>query len=216
MLAHWIASLIHAGNFPGGASHGVQDIILAGGAVAVALLFSIGSAQAAIIVQTGVDNSGTVTSGSTTVQGCLNQNQSQLVNFTGTENLVYTGGQATLDAADGSLTTATISLVGGGTFNKLLLNIDVLNGAGNGFVTFAGLPGGTSAPFALGNGENKFIITGENFTSVSFLSTVQIADVKQVQIGVSTPTSVPEPASMALFGAGLLGLGMVRRRRNRA
>jgi hypothetical protein len=35
-------------------------------------------------------------------------------------------------------------------------------------------------------------------------------------VTVSGPTAVPEPASMALFGVGVVGLGMIRRRRVQA
>jgi hypothetical protein len=33
--------------------------------------------------------------------------------------------------------------------------------------------------------------------------------------GVNQPTAVPEPASIALFGAGLIGLAALRRRRSK-
>src|SRR5215213_10967369 len=46
------------------------------------------------------------------VMGCLNDNHDQLVNLQSNEDLVITGGQASLTSADGAFSQLTISLVG--------------------------------------------------------------------------------------------------------
>ena len=202
--------------------------ILGASALAVGLLGAAQTSHAAIIVTEGGGGTGNnllfnscnnaVEGPALTLTGCLNNRPNVRIDVTSDENIqVAGGGQARIVASDGvGYSFLRIDTITPATFSQLILNI---NATQDGFVTFTGSPGGTSSSFALnGGGQNFFTISGENFDFVSFTTTgTLIADIvldtRQIRID-TTPTTVPEPMSLALFGAGLLGLGLVRRKQS--
>ena len=72
------------------------------------------------------------------------------------------------------------------------------------------------------NGSNQYFIKG-NTSTLSFFDSASsagnpipsgnVTNVSTTATSVPTTTSVPEPVSIALLGAGLTGLGVVRLRR---
>ena len=67
------------------------------------------------------------------------------------------------------------------------------------------------------NGDNFLTVTtkdGELIKSISLTSAGGVAELRQVRIsGVTGAVFVPEPASMALMGVGLLLIPVLKRRR---
>ena len=200
--------------------------------------FVAGTANADVIFSAGnipgdtenvlfdADCDGNITGPAATIQGCLNQTRSQLVDLTTTGDSLDTQGvgQAQLIAEDGSFDDLLIEFASGETFNHLIFNIDVLNGEGDGTATFTaslvGEPDFTETFDLDANGQNFFTvqaINGEFMTSFLIESSVQLENVNQIRIGAADGGGggipVPEPTAIGLFGLGLVAVALGRRRK---
>ena len=169
----------------------------------------------------------------TTITGSTNQTGTA-VQFTSTQSLTTGGqGQAFLQATSPATTitgAVTFSVPGLG-FTDYIFNPAVTgpNAAGGpATVTAVANDGTFSDPIALGNGNNFLTITtagGEFLTSVTITpaSGSSYAQYQQPRVsGVCTPGTagctvapplVPEPGTLALLLSGLVGFGIIRRRR---
>jgi hypothetical protein len=151
------------------------------------------------------------------VFGVTNQTQLQ-VRFSSTTDVLVepSSGQARIEATDGLLNNITISIPGG-TFHDIILN--PFFGSGTANVSVLTTNATFSFAYQLSNGQNFLTIVADPGTlilSVTINAASGFTDLRQPRISGAAVTAVPEPASMVLFGIGLIGTAtqLLKRRRH--
>ena len=148
-----------------------------------------------------------------TVFGLTNQTNLQVAFSSTTDTLVEpSSGQARVEAFDGLVNNITISIPDG-TFHDIILN--PFFGSGTATVTVLTANNETfTFSYSLSNGQNFLTIVagaGTAISSVTINAPDGFTDLRQPRISGATP-NVPEPASLLLFGFGLVGAASTIRR----
>lgn len=163
-------------------------------------------------------NSATNTKSGTGQVGSQNGTPTVSFTTTGSKNLDFAEGFATIKPSDNTnFKNLTIS-VPGYYFEDLIFSTNVVNTNKNLTIQGTGSTGWVesttlTAAQGLGNGENHVLALadpGKLFSSITISSTAGIDDAKQFQVSGLTP--IPLPAALPMFLAALAGLGLVARR----
>ena len=162
-----------------------------------------------------------------TVQGITN-NTGALVDITGQELLLANGGQARVSGQDGTFTWLQIQPDAAGTlFGEFEANLSVFKTSGptpTGTVTVAvtnNFGDIETSNYNVGAGQNYFsllAIDPQLIRSILITSTVPLANIEQIRLGEiqqdggGGDATVPEPASLLMFGVGLIAIARRFRR----
>ena len=187
------------------------------------IFVAAGSAQAAVTVDgysldtgsfgTGLGVHSTGTQSGTTLNGIVNTDGSA-VTFSSSNVLKITGsGEATVLPLSGLI--SNLDVLFAKSWDKITFSFAGSDG------TFSLLVNGASqfsvpscSICTIGNGQNKFTLSGGGISSLLFAFTPGVSTAKQFRVD-GVQSAVPEPATWALFLLAFAGIGGVMRTRRR-